>query len=120
MIILLLLFVNVISYVYSDVRLSMKYDRGNLIIELVMSSLRYKELELKQVVKKFEEKVMLVRGRNHGRQHDSGNKWSKNSRRCYNCEEVDHYIKYCPKPFRMNKSEHSLKKKKTRVSKLML
>lgn len=98
--------VNAIPDAYSDVRSAMKYGRDNVTVELVMSSLRTKELELKQVESKSEDKVMHVRGRNSGNKHASesskSKKWSKDTRRCYNCGEVGHYIKDCPKPPRTN------------------
>lgn len=98
--------VNAIPDAYSDVRSAMKYGRDNVTVELVMSNLRTKEIELKQVEGKHEDKVMHVKGRHYSRSQASesskGKKWSKDTRRCYNCGEVGHYIKDCPKPPRTN------------------
>lgn len=43
--------------------------------------------------------------------NDNKNKRSKsrsnNSRRCYNCSETDHYVKFCENPKKNDSNEHA-------------
>lgn len=112
---------NAIPEVYKDVKSAIKYGRDTLTPDIVINSLRSKELELKvdRIGKDFES--LSVRGRpmtrqvsgqnyqennyNNFKRNGKGRSRSKSrseNRKCYGCGKTGHFIKDCYK----KKNEH--------------
>ncbi|XP_047943470.1 receptor-like protein 40 [Salvia hispanica] len=110
---------NAIPDSYSDVKAAIKYGRDSAPLDLIISSLKSKELELRERAadKNAYNKVLNVRGRSKsrgGNETSSGSGNTSNSRkkfksrsrskdpktyrRCFNCGEVGHNKKACTKP----------------------
>lgn len=115
---------------YSDVKSAIKYGRDSVTLETIVYCLKLKELDLKNAGdrNKGSGEVMHVSGRSKSRQqkhaknsenqsNDSGgkkknydkgrSKFRSKGRKCYNCSEVGHYIKQCPKPNKNKNDEHA-------------
>ena len=110
---------NSIPKSYSDVKAAIKYGRDTASLDLIVSSLKSKEMELKEKndSKAALDKALQVRGRSNtrgkdkqanGKPSEKGNKKHhrnksrsssqdpKKSRRCYKCNELGHYSRECP------------------------
>ncbi|CAH9091332.1 unnamed protein product [Cuscuta europaea] len=107
---------NAIPDSYNDVKSAIKYDRDEILLDIVVNGLRSKELVLKHAKdshsqSRGSDEAMFVRGRSESRsKHFKQNTQSKNTsqpgrkrnksrkRVCYNCGNVDHFIKDYPNP----------------------
>ena len=116
---------NVIPDSMSDVKSAIKYGRDSITLDIVVNSLKSKELDLKQSAGGKESgEVMHVRDRPQGRSNVQKNasfgdskkdshfvknrsKSRSNVRKCFNCHEFGHVIKDCPKPRKNLHSEHA-------------
>ncbi|KAH6771300.1 hypothetical protein C2S52_016103 [Perilla frutescens var. hirtella] len=120
---------NVIPDSYSDVKSVIKYGRDSASVDVIVSALKSKELDLlENEGSNSHEKAMNVRGRTkntssdnseHGgkkKKDKSRSKSRKGSRKCYNRYESGHCAKECPKPKRNNKNNNSNESNMTNVA----
>ena len=93
---------NVIPDAYKEIKNVIKYGRDTLTPEIIIDSLRSKEMELKS--EKRHGEVHMIRGRSQSRGHERGGKKKGRSRskfkakgkgKCFGCEKIGHYIKDC-------------------------
>lgn len=105
---------NAIPDAYNDVKSAIKYGRDNVTLDIVVSGLKSKELDLKQHGN-VKGEVLHVRGRSNYRgqnkkaannekqgekNHDGKKTRSKSrtkTRKCFYCHDSGHMIKECPK-----------------------
>ncbi|KAL0444797.1 UNVERIFIED_CONTAM: hypothetical protein Slati_2202400 [Sesamum latifolium] len=120
---------NAILETYEDVKSAIKYGRDNINLEIVISGLKSKEIDLKiNKISQSNNEVNLVRGRTKNRnsdykyrrhsksrsrsrskynneKHNEDKKYEKKDNRCYNCGGRGHFIKHCKKPKKNNSKE---------------
>lgn len=105
---------------WSDVQSAIMYARDNVTLETVVNALKSKEMHVKHSTgsEAQNDEVLHVWGRsqskdqsnnrNGGNQNQNKNRSksrSNTSRRCYNCGETGHYVKFCKNPKKVDSKE---------------
>jgi len=94
---------NVIPDIYKEVKNVIKYGRDTLTLEIVIDSLRSKEMELKHEKRHGEVHMMIGRsqsknqeggGKNKGRSRSKSKNRGK-GKKCYGCGKIGHFFKNC-------------------------
>ena len=96
-----MILLNAIPDIYKEVKNAIKYGRDTLTLEIVIDSLRSKEMELKH--EKRHGELHMIRGRSQSKNQEGGNKKKGRSRfksknrgkgkKCYGCGKIGHFIK---------------------------
>lgn len=78
---------------YHEIKAAIKYGRDSLTLDVVLSALRSRELEMKKLKGK-KAKVLTVRGQQEKRsprsQSKSKSKTNSKGKRCFYCHKEDH------------------------------
>ena len=122
-----IILLNALSDSYKEVKAAIKFGRKTITLDEVILALRSWDLEMKTVTKgNGNGESLNVRGRPNNRNFGKGRgksisksknlgeKWWK-SVKCYNCQEIGHTKRFCPKKSKEGKDKEATRRQATVV-----